>query len=137
MALLSIVITVILLSLLNTLRAQNFLYDEFINIYVEVAYLSDKGLNVTHLTEQLKELYKAILVNDTEKAHLLISSLWKNLEETKREASKELVLRKIEKGAIVTFFACLPLLVYLLLPRIYLYVWYKTKKRWVIKTEPT
>ncbi|MEM0004419.1 MAG: hypothetical protein QXE10_01365 [Desulfurococcaceae archaeon] len=112
-------------------------YGEFIKVYIDVVKLAEKGLDVTHLVEELKKAHYLLLNNETSEAALLLSSIKDEVKKLENNAPSLILYMNASKALLVALLASMPLLVYILLPRLYLYLWFKTRRKWVIKHEPT
>ena len=112
-------------------------YGEFIKVYIDVVKLAEKGLDVTHLVEELKKAHYLLLNNETSEASLLLSSIKDEVKKLENNAPSLILYMNASKALLVALLASMPLIVYILLPRLYLYLWFKTRRKWVIKHEPT
>lgn len=94
--------------------------------------LSSKFVDVGEAVEYLDQLLKACNGGDVDRASFIYSKLAETLS-TLREYSerrfREVIAYRI---AYTVFLALLPPLTYILLPRVYLYLWYLSRRRWAV-----
>ncbi|MEM4849033.1 MAG: hypothetical protein QXM55_05305 [Ignisphaera sp.] len=107
------------------------LYSEFLDLYVEVAKLAQQGIDVSNLVEKLMEAHEAL----TSSRSFNLSVIKAEIDNIKRDAPKIILYKNIVKGFSVGGLISIPILIYLFLPRVYLYIWYKSRRRWVVKVE--
>ncbi|MEM1526668.1 MAG: hypothetical protein QXH10_08920 [Ignisphaera sp.] len=107
------------------------LYREFLDLYVEVAKLAQQGIDVSNLVEKLMEAHEAL----TNGRSFNLSVIKAEIDNIKRDAPKIILYKNIVKGFSVGGLISIPILIYLFLPRVYLYIWYKSRRRWVVKVE--
>lgn len=106
-------------------------YGEFLDLYVEIAKLAQQGIDVSNLVEKLREAHEAL--TNTRVANLSIIKY--EINNVKNEVSRTVLYKGIMKWSSVLGLMSIPILIYLFLPRVYLYLWYKSRRRWVVKTE--
>lgn len=94
--------------------------------------LSSKYVNVSDAVGYVDRLLKACARGDEAEADAIYGRLGELLG-TLREVS-EGRLREVMayKAALTAAFLSLPPLTYVLLPRVYLYLWYLARRRWVV-----
>jgi len=115
-----------------------FVYAE--NFDLELASLVDRvsklysmGVNTTSVVEKLSSAVKAYDSGDFEKAWSLLSEARNMVAELEKGASETYFWLLLLKACIVALLASIPIAVYLLLPRIYLYLWFRAKRKWVVR----
>ncbi|MEM1679298.1 MAG: hypothetical protein QXJ56_07965 [Ignisphaera sp.] len=106
------------------------LYSEFLDLYVEVARLAQQGIDVSNLVEKLKEAHEAL----TNGRSINLSIIRAEIDNTRHEISRIVLYKNLVKGSAILGLISIPILVYILLPRVYLYIWYKSRRKWVVKT---
>ncbi|MEM4903221.1 MAG: hypothetical protein QXK25_07140, partial [Ignisphaera sp.] len=84
-----------------------------------------------------KEVHEAIQNNRTEYAKLLLLNLSTEVEYLRERAPTIVMYKNIAKMSMVVAIASIPLILYIVFPRLYIYVWFKARRRWVVKTEST
>jgi hypothetical protein len=95
--------------------------------------LSAKGVNVTPVLVKLDEAIAAYERGDVESAERALDkaiSILSKLEATADEVYRFIVLSKV---LAIAGLASIPILVYTLLPRVYLHLWFKTRRRWLVR----
>ena len=107
---------------------------------LEVAILVDRasklhsmGVNTTSVVEKLSSAVEAYEHGDSEKAWALLNEARKIVEELEKGAGETYSRLLLLKAATVTLLASIPIAVYLLLPRVYLYLWFRVRRRWVVR----
>lgn len=129
-ALLLGLVIVFLTTCINVIYADD-IYSEFLDLYTEVAKLAQQGIDVSSIVEKLREAHDAL----TSGGNPDLSVIRAEIDYVKREASKMILYQNLVKGFSIVGLISVPILIYLLLPRIYLYMWYKSRRRWVVKVE--
>ncbi|MEM4752444.1 MAG: hypothetical protein QXR55_02980 [Sulfolobales archaeon] len=109
---------------------------EFLSIYKELVELSTLGIDVSDLIKELSVILELMDDGSNEsitKAESLLKDIRTRLEILKSKASYEILYVNLIKYSSITLLALIPVATYLLLPRVYLKVWFKVRKRWVIR----
>ncbi|MCC6055593.1 MAG: hypothetical protein LM583_02840 [Desulfurococcaceae archaeon] len=106
--------------------------DTISKIVKSLEELSQSYVNVTTAVKPLDELLKACSRGDFEKAVRVYSNVSSEVEKlyTLKESSKIQVL--LHKALTTLALVLIPVAVYMLLPRIYLYLWYTSRRRWAV-----
>ncbi len=110
---------------------------EFIDVYVDVAKLGKEGINVTSLVHELSKALKLIDEGSNEsllKAKAIIDHVKSEVRKLKAEAPRIILMDNLRKYLIVAALACIPIAFYFLLPRAYLLVWFRVRRRWVVES---
>ena len=110
---------------------------EFIDVYVDVAKLGKEGINVTSLVHELSKALKLIDEGSNEsllKAKAIIDHVKSEVRKLKAEAPRIILMDNLRKYLIVAALACIPIAFYFLLPRAYLLVWFRIRRRWVVES---
>lgn len=110
-------------------------YERFLNIYGRVADLALKGINVSRYVVVLNEVLQLLEANKSEEAMKLMSGIEDELKELESRADNIVFARTLSKYATAASILSLPILVYFLLPRLYIYAWFKSRRRWVLVSE--
>lgn len=108
-------------------------YTEFLHQYEEVARLAQQGVDVSDAVDMLKEVHSYLEENRAVDAARLLNVTRLRIDALEREAPKIIVLNNLRKGVAVAALASIPILTYFLLPRLYLYLWYKSRRGWLVK----
>ena len=108
-------------------------FDSEISVLVEKAgELYSKGLNITVVLEKLNRAIALYEEGDVEDANMLLSEVNSLIGDMRVLADRVYLVNMVIKIVTVLVLAVIPLAVYFLLPRIYLYVWYKTRRKWIL-----
>lgn len=110
---------------------------EFIDVYVDVAKLGREGINVTSLVHELGKALKLIDEGSNEsllKAKAIIDHVKSEVRKLKAEAPRIILMDNLRKYLIIAALACIPIAFYFLLPRAYLLIWFRVRRRWVVES---
>lgn len=113
------------------------LYGEFLDLYIEIAKLATQGVDVSNLIEKLKKVHENLINHRDEDAILIIEDIRNEINTLKQSMPTIIFFQNLVKGLMITFLASIPILIYILLPRIYIYLWYRARRKWVVKLEST
>jgi len=136
-----IYVSLILLTLLIGLVFQSAVvlcedpYERFLEMYGRVVNLALKGINVSQYVIALNNALQLLEENRSEEAIELMNRIEANLSELEPRADSIVFSQTVSKYATAAAILSLPVLVYLLLPRLYIYVWFKSRRRWVLVNE--
>ncbi|MCC6035312.1 MAG: hypothetical protein LM567_07455 [Desulfurococcaceae archaeon] len=108
-------------------------FDSEISVLVEKAgELYSKGLNITVVLGKLNRAIALYEEGDVEDANMLLSEVNSLIGDMRALADRVYLVNMVIKVVTILVLAVIPLAVYFLLPRIYLYVWYKTRRKWIL-----
>ena len=108
-------------------------FDSEIGILVErTSELYSKGLNVTVILEKLNYAIALYEEGSVEEASVLLREVESFIEDMSITASSVYLVNMVKKVVTIIVLAAIPVIVYFLLPRLYLYVWYKTRRKWIV-----
>ena len=113
------------------------LWERWLDDYARVYKLRSKGVDTGKLEEKLLTVYLAIKKNETGSSiERMLDQLEHNISITERNADRivtyAIIGKAVEAGLILSF----PVLFYLGFPRIYIQVFFKTRRKWVVEDEP-
>lgn len=114
---------------LNTVEVK----EKFVRTYVEVAKLGREGVDVKPLVQRLKEALEKINEGKVDDAGRILNDVSERLVTLKNEAPRILMMNSLEKYVSVAAILSIPLLTYFLLPRVYLELWFKARRKWVVE----
>uniref|UniRef100_A0A7C4FE87 Uncharacterized protein n=1 Tax=Ignisphaera aggregans TaxID=334771 RepID=A0A7C4FE87_9CREN len=130
-----LVLCILLLAPMLTARTED--------LDLEVAILVDRasklhsmGVNTTNVVEKLSSAVEAYEHGDFEKAWAHLNEARKIVEELEKGAGEAYSRLLLLKVATVALLASIPIAVYLLLPRAYLYLWFRVRRKWVVRWPP-
>lgn len=129
----SVVLVLLVLSPVASLGGD--IYSKLYELYVRTAELSLKGIETGKLEELLASAVDLIESGDYSKALEVMSEVEKYLFELESRAGTIMLEKSLVKYGTAVAVASIPLLIYLLLPRLYIYLWYTTRRNWVVASE--
>lgn len=112
------------------------LWNLLIKVYSKVEFLGSQGINVTSLVDNLNRALELIEKGDNEsliEAYNIITFVNTSCNHLMEELPDIVMWRNIRIYSTIGLLASLPILLYIFLPRIYLYVWYNSRKKWVVQ----
>lgn len=135
-ALLVAFITMILvLSYTNVYVYSRSISEEFLSLYEEIVNLAREGVDVSYMVSNLSAILESTEQNQSISQISELTKLVKNaIEELKRDAPRITLYRDTARALTVVFLASMPIAFYILFPRLYLYAWFITRRKWVVKS---
>ncbi len=108
----------------------------FLTLYEDVVGLSKLGADVSDLVNDLSVALE--LINDgspesLSRAQSLLKGIELRVESLKSRASYEVIYVNLIKYLTVAILASIPIATYYLLPRVYLGIWFRIRRRWVVR----
>ncbi|MEM2499344.1 MAG: hypothetical protein QXI94_04170 [Sulfolobales archaeon] len=110
-------------------------YSKFFELYSRTAELSLKGVETGRLEELLASALHFIEAGDYGRASEVMSEVGRCLLELESRVDELLLVKNLVKYGTAVALLVLPLLIYLLLPRLYVYLWYMARRSWVVTSE--
>ncbi|WFO74577.1 hypothetical protein J4526_05695 [Desulfurococcaceae archaeon MEX13E-LK6-19] len=107
--------------------------NKIVEAYKIVYKLGRMGIDVKNLIDKLNEAQKLIDEQHYDEAEKLIDEVLEDARRLEEQAPSIVFWRDFTKAMTVVCLASIPVLTYLFLPRIYLDMWYKLKRKWVVK----
>jgi len=92
-----------------------------------------KGVNVTDAVRLLDEAVKAFEDGNYSEASRLLNASLNRIAELEAIADRIYMFNLFTKALIIAVLAAIPLLIYIFLPRLYLYLWFRSRRRWVVR----
>ncbi len=102
-------------------------------LYTDAYRLAKRGIDVSTVIHELDKALKLARRGDVEEAQRLLDDASARLQQLESGASSTLLRARLEKFLAVAVLAAIPVATYLLLPRLYLRLWYKSRRRWVVE----
>ena len=132
-----LLVSLILLSLVSSpiIMVCENPYEKFLSMYSRVVNLALKGINVSQYVINLDKALQLLEANKSEEALELMSRVEADLRELESRADNIVLTQTLSKYATAVAILSIPILVYFLLPRLYVYAWFKSRRRWVIVNE--
>lgn len=140
---LSIFITLLLITILITpylaLCTDNIdvLRDEFMSVYRDIVSLAKRGVDVSKLVHELSKVLDLINKGDSEsltKAKSMLIDISTQVKIIKSRANNIILINNIIKYGIAASIISIPILFYFLFPRIYLAIWFRIRRRWIVES---
>lgn len=137
-ALVLLTVLVITLSLSISVHAvdKDVLWDRFLDLYMRTAILGRRGVDVSNIVGGLKkvlELLESGDITSLEKASELMDEVERNIFFLERNADNMLLMENLRKYSTAGALLLIPLLFYYLFPRLYLALWFRVRRRWVVE----
>jgi len=129
-----LLILLLLSSIVNTIP--NDLMSDFLTVYKDVVELSRLGIDVDGLVSKLSLALDLIVEDSPEsisKAESIVNEVRSEVYKLKSEANYYVMYRSLYKYSVVTLLALIPIATYYLLPRVYLIMWFRLRRRWVVR----
>ncbi|MEM0261536.1 MAG: hypothetical protein QW836_09995 [Ignisphaera sp.] len=134
-----LIVLIILASVASVTASNSDVYLEKIaGIIMKVEKLSSEGVDTRaieiYLNNALRLLDKGGLT-DVERSWVEgnLSLAERIADELINTLGRYVLWRNIRLGLTVGLIALIPILVYLFLPRVWAYLWFKTRRRWIVK----
>ncbi|MEM4869109.1 MAG: hypothetical protein QW081_01750 [Desulfurococcaceae archaeon] len=115
------------------LEAENSVLNEIENLISELEYLHSRGLCVDDVVDLLNKAIEEYSRGNTQSAIAYLEEAKQRVVYLKPVAERVYLEILITRGLTVAILASIPLLIYFVLPRVYLYVWFKLHRRWIIR----
>ncbi|MEM1936419.1 MAG: hypothetical protein QXU65_05715 [Sulfolobales archaeon] len=110
-------------------------YSKFLELYSRTVELSLRGVETSEVEDLLASAIESIESGDYDRALKLMAEVERCLFVLEREAGPIALTKSLVKYGTAAILLSIPLLVYLLLPRLYIYLWYETRRNWVVVGE--
>lgn len=99
----------------------------------DLEYLHSKGVNVDEVVDLLNKALDEYGKNNTQRALEYFKEAKQRINSLKAEAQYTYMTVLITKALTVVSLISIPLLLYLLLPKVYLYIWFKLHRNWIVR----
>ncbi|MEM2021645.1 MAG: hypothetical protein QXP80_05420 [Zestosphaera sp.] len=109
--------------------------ERFFSLYSRVVDLSRKGVEVNQYTDPLNEVLRLLEAGDLDDATELMNLIEANLSRLEARADEIVLMKSVTKYSTVAAILAIPLLTYFLLPRAYVYAWFRSRRGWMITGE--
>jgi hypothetical protein len=109
-------------------------FDSEVGVLVEEAgRLYSKGVDVAVVIEKLDNAIALYESGRVDEAYAALSEARSMIMDLSSVADRVYYYNTMVKAVTVAVLAVIPIAIYLLLPRIYLYVWFKTRRKWIVR----
>lgn len=127
-----IALLVLALSALPVVQSSDF--DSEVGVLVEEAgRLYSKGVDVAVVIEKLDNAIALYENGRVDEAYAALSEARSMIMDLSSVADQVYYYNTMVKAVTVAVLAVIPIAIYFLLPRIYLYVWFKTRRKWIAR----
>lgn len=130
------VLTLVLLSVSHFFAVDSKLSDVDIRIagiLDKAKNLYMKGVNVTDVVKKLDEVVELYERGDIDRARDILNDIEVEVLELEKIADNVYRSIVISKAITIAFLVSIPVAVYYFLPRVYLYIWFKLRRRWLVR----
>lgn len=109
-------------------------FDQRVGEVVErLSRLRSMGGNVTGLVEEVNRAIQHAENGDIDSANRILDEVEANITSLEPVVEHDYRIHTIEKYAIVVILLLLPVIVYLGLPRLYLALWFRLRRKWIVE----
>jgi hypothetical protein len=119
--------------LVYSVNEQEEYMDKALDLLKRLQVLSRKGMNVTGLVNELNKTMGLIQDGKIDSARIKLKEIEAKVSILEEKADTYYVWNTIYKYTEIASILSIPPLFYLLFPRIYLYLWFKLRKRWIVR----
>jgi len=129
---LTLVVLIFSLCALPIVSASSDLDGEVGDLVERASELYSKGLDISVIIEKLNSAIVSYEEGDVNESNRLLGEARSLIENMGTIADNVYFTNIVLKAITVGVLATIPVLVYVLLPRLYLYLWYKSRKKWIV-----
>ena len=101
----------------------------------ELSLIRSRGVNVTKYVNELNRAVSLYESGNSSEAYAIVDNLSNEIPGLLRLSEKVHMHILIKRYTAVGLLLVTPVLVYLLLPRAYLYLWYASRRNWIVEGE--
>ncbi|MFN3268655.1 MAG: hypothetical protein ACK416_05300 [Zestosphaera sp.] len=98
----------------------------------DLEYLSSRGVDVESVVDLLNKAIDEYVSGDVEKASAYLDEARKIVDVLKAGAESTYSAIVVAKTLTVVGLVLIPVIVYFMLPRLYLYLWFRLRRKWVV-----
>jgi hypothetical protein len=104
------------------------------SIMKDLEYLKSREVNVSSLIQRVNEDIKGLEKDPGNATYIKdLESIRDEIKALKSDAENIYIINNIIRYSTAVGIGLVPVAVYILLPRIYLYIWYRTRRRWIVQ----
>lgn len=132
----TIVLTLVLFASIHVTAQTQSLegFDQRVGQIVErLSRLRSMGGNITSLIEEVNKAIQLAENGDIDSANRILDRVEANITSLEPVVEHEYKIQTVEKYGIVAFLLILPLIVYIGLPRLYLALWFRLRRKWIVE----
>lgn len=131
--LLLVILMVLSSSALVYSAGEDDLRSRLIEVYIEVYRLGNSGINVSKIVSELNTTVSYIDQGRYDEASKLLDKVGVEVGRLNSVSSNILFWDRFWRWFTVAVLISIPILTYLFLPRIYMEIWYRLRRRWVVR----
>lgn len=105
-------------TIMDIVKNLESLYSSYVNI--------SRAIELTHM------LITSCDMGNTNSSASLVDEIYKEINRLRRVSGAKYIEVVSSKIAVGISILSMPFLIYFLLPKIYLYIWFKTRRRWLV-----
>jgi hypothetical protein len=128
----TLVVLVLLLCNLLIVSTSSDLDGDVGSLVERASELYSKGIDISIIIEKLNNAIVSYEEGNVNESSRLLGEARGLIENMSTIAYSVYFSNIVFKAIIVVLLATIPVLVYILLPRFYLYLWYKSRKKWIV-----
>ena len=132
----AMIIALVLLAPLHVLAQTQSLdgFDQRVGEVVDrLSRLRSMGGNVTSLVDEVNRAIQYAESGDMDSASRILDRVEANITSLEPVVEHEYKIHTIEKYGVVAFLLLLPVIVYIGLPRLYLALWFRLRRKWIVE----
>ena len=132
----AMIIALVLLAPLHVLAQTQSLdsFDQRVGVVVDrLSRLRSMGANVTGLVDEVNRAIQFAESGDMDSANGILDRVEANITSLEPVVEHEYKIHTIEKYSVVAFLLLLPVIVYIGLPRLYLALWFRLRRKWIVE----
>jgi len=126
-------LAVLLLVLYAALAFCDPLDDRVSPIIKDLEYLSSRGVDVSNVTRSLDAAIRLYEANRTSEAMSLLDNVSSGVQSLKATAEEVYLRKAVARYSLAALVLSLPLVAYLAIPRVYVYVWFRLHRGWLVE----
>jgi hypothetical protein len=128
----TLVVLVLLLCNLPIVSTSSDLDGDVGSLVERASELYSKGIDISIIIEKLNNAIVSYEEGNVNESSRLLGEARGLIENMSTIAYSVYFSNIVFKAIIVVLLATIPVLVYTLLPRFYLYLWYRSRKKWIV-----
>ena len=121
----ALVFVIVLMFIIQPIAYSEDLDAEVVNILNDLDY--------EDLVQKLDHVVKLIEGRDYDEARVLLSEIRAEVDLLKARAEEIYLYKSIYKYGLLGLVLSTPILVYILLPRVYLHLWFRFRRKWLVE----
>ena len=103
------------------------------NIAEKLSNLENKGGNVTDIIIEVNKAIQLAEKGNYKEANKILDKVEAEINSLEPQVEKQYKINTIKKYTTVSFLLALPLITYYALPRLYLLLWYRSRRKWLVE----